>query len=248
MPLGAFLMERIADFEVWRQIPPEEKLLLMSRAQGNGIMASVITVIVACTVAVGLKIPALIWVSLIVSPLIYQVTASKAWRDLRPKIMLEYLAARSAARRYAYAANAQDLGVAFLFRGEAEELFDKDHMQDAIEAIIDNNNDSSVWIALFNDALVLLAEQRGGAKCELAALLNEKMQMEVKNAENEGDYSNNKEIYLTVVPERGTIIRRLKITSRNCPAALVVLEKKIAKGLEEAKNAKPKPSIAAISD
>src|SRR5262245_17453106 len=137
-------MDRIDNSEAWRQIPPEEKFALMSRAHGSGILACGITIILGCTLAVGLHMPWLMWGSMIASPLIFQFAAGKAWRDLRPKIMLEYLAARSAARRYAYTADSKDLTVSLIFRGHAEEMFEKDAIQDALEAIIANNKSAEV--------------------------------------------------------------------------------------------------------
>lgn len=232
-------MEKVADFEVWKQIPPEEKLQIMSRAHANGIFTCLITILIACTLAVGLRVPWLMWCSFLVAPLMFQIAAGKAWRDLRPKIMLEYLAARSAARRYAFSANSNDLGVSLIFRGEFEELFDKENINAELESIVENTKTASVWIALFNDALVIMTEKKGGASCEIAALINEKMIVKAKNAseEDEGDYTNNKEVYISVAAEKARPAKKFKVTSI-FPAALVVFEKKLSKALELAKTAK----------
>ncbi len=240
-------MDRIDNSEAWRQIPPEEKFALMSRAHASGMLACTISLILGCTLAVGLHMQWLIWAPIVATPLIFQFAAGKAWRDLRPKIMLEYLAARSAARRYAYTADSKDLGVRLILRGHAEELFDQDHIQDAMEAIIADNKHASVWLALFNDALVIMAEKQGGAQCVSAQIISERIHLESKSLDDDGEYSKNKELYLTMAPERTKPAKRFKITS-DFPAALVVFEKKLQQAIAEAAGDSKRTSSASAVD
>ena len=222
--------------ELWRQIPPEEKLELMALSHGKGVMAALINIIILCTIAVGLKLPWLIWTSLIMSPLIFQLAAGKAWRTLRPKIMLEHLAVRSAARRYAFSHRAKDLGLVTVFRGYVEETFDDSRMQEALEALeesVENNSGASAWIALFNDAVVALSECPGGASLKLAHLINKKLQVEAVSPDGK-EYSNSHQVVLKCENNNGQI-QTFKITSRY-PAALIVFEKKLQGLLTEAGN------------
>jgi hypothetical protein len=236
-------MEKVADFEIWRQIPPEEKIQIMSRAHANGLFTCVITVLIASTMAVGLRLPWMLWSSLIVAPLMFQLAAGKAWRALRPRIMLEYLAARSAARRYAFSANSDDLGISLIFRGEMQEIYDQENVALAMESMVAATQEAEVWIALFNDALVLMSEKKGGASCEFAALINDKLTVTAINPEDEGDYNNNKELIIYAAAEKNRRAKKVKLTSR-FPAALVVFEKKLSQALDVAKAAKAKELLA----
>jgi hypothetical protein len=95
-------MEKLNEDEVWRIVPPEEKLSLLAKANSAGFFASLMGVLVGWTVAVSLSLQWLVYVSLIFCPFIYQFAAGRTWRSARPRAMLEYLAARSAARRFAF--------------------------------------------------------------------------------------------------------------------------------------------------
>jgi hypothetical protein len=222
----------INDHDIWRLIPPEEKLELMSRAQSKGLLAACAAVIVAATCAVGLRLPWLLWGVLIASPIVYQFTLSQAWRTLKPAMVLAYLAARSVARRYAFGAKANDLSCSLLFRGRLERVFNDDEPTQALEAAINNNRESEVWIALFKDTIVIMSEQPGGAKLEFAHPLNDKLLIEA-HSESGGDYASDKEIILAYQEQSSDSLRqpslkdyqRLRLTSRH-PAALVAFEKK----------------------
>ena len=227
-------MTDINNTEVWRQIPPEEKFELMARAQASGILAAIITIVIASTIAVGLRLTWVMWGSLVMSPFIFQFAAGKKWRSIRPVVMLEYLAVRSAARRYAFTANAKDLAVALIFRGRVEKLFGEDRIQEALEAAIEKTKEAEVWVTLFNDAVVMMSERVGGAKLEFACTLGDKLTVEGVAKEGKGDYSADKEIYLTYHGKEKEGDRRLKLTSRH-PAALVVFEKKIKALTEQVK-------------
>jgi len=218
-------MEEIDSEALWRQIPPEEKIELMSKAHAKGIFDAVIAIVIGSTIAVGLQLSWMMWASLIASPFIFQFSTGRAWRGSRPKIILEYLAARSAARRYAFTHNAKDLGLNFICKGHLEEQFDEEHQQEALEASVQNNQEAEVWIALFNDALVMIEEGRGGANLKFAHLINDKLDVNGVSRGNSGEYSNDREVYFSYTHRREGH-RRFKLTSRHS-AALLVLEKKV---------------------
>jgi hypothetical protein len=209
--------------DIWGRIPPEEKLEILAKAQGRGVGAAVVLILVGCTLAVGFKFVWLMWGSILLSPLIYQFVAGKAWRDLKPPVVLEYLAARSATRRYAFAAKSKDLYLQLLFRGEAEQaLIDREMDQSLSEAFKQERVD--VWVALFNDCVVIIREAFGGAACVMAHILDERLTIQGSSPAGEGEYSRQREVLLTFSNRKGEK-GALKITSR-FPAALVVFERK----------------------
>lgn len=199
----------------------------MARAQAKGVWACLITFVVGSTLAVGLQMSWIMWGSLILSPFVFQFAAGKAWRGLRPMAMLEYLGARAAARRYAFTAHSKDLSLNFVFRAVMEEQFDEsdeDRELKELEQVIQNNRQIEVWVALFTDAIVLMSEQAGGAKCEFAHLLNDKVEFEGVSSD-EGEYSKHREVYINWTDKRLGTSSRIKLTS-NYPACLVVFEKR----------------------
>ena len=221
-------MESSIDQEIWRQIPPEEKFELMSRAHAKGIMSAGITIIIASTIAVGLKLSWFMWGSFIAAPFIFQFAAGKEWRGLRPRLMLHYLAARSATRRYAFNVRCQDLTPKFMFKGHLEEMFDQDHLQEALEAMVDNTREAEVWVSLFSDAVVMIAERAGGAEMKLGHLLDDKLIVQSSSGGGANDYKNGREIFLTVKEKNrdDSPSKQYRLTSKY-PAALVVFEKKL---------------------
>lgn len=210
--------------EVWRQIPPEEKLQIMNKAHAAGVLATVIAIITLSTIAVGLKQNWLIWGAIMCSPFVFQFASGKRWRTLRPKVMLEYLAARSAARRFAYSLGSKDMRVSLMFKGELEELFDEEHRTEELEAEIADHKETAVWVSLFSDCVIMMSERYGGAEQELGYLLNDRVKFEGRSPAGEGDYSSNREIYISC-QDRVKGDRRYRLTSP-FPAALVVFEKK----------------------
>jgi len=163
--------------DLWHQIPPEEKFEMIARAHSRGVLAAFISIVAFCTVAVVLQIPWLVWASLLFSPLVFQFISGKAWRDLRPKIMLEHLAARSASRRFAFSYQAKDLGIVTQFRGVLEEMFDAERISDSLEQILEDKKAEEVWVTLFNDAVTMLVEKPGGAVLKLAHLIDESLEV-----------------------------------------------------------------------
>lgn len=217
--------------EVWRQIPPEEKVEIINKAHAAGVLATVISLIIVFTASIGLQLQWLMWGSLICSPFVFQFASGKRWRHMRPKLMLEYLAARSAARRFAYAAGSKDMRVMMIFRGSLEEVFDADQRNEELEAEMMDRKESDVWVALFSDCIIMMTERPGGAELEFGYLMNERMRVEGRSPTGEDEYSSNREIKIDVLDRvRGKHSYRL--TSR-FPAALIVFEKKAKSFLHE---------------
>jgi hypothetical protein len=209
--------------EIWRMIPPEEKFELMAKAQSKGVAAVATAIGVLCTISVGLKMSWLMWFGFIISPFVFQFAAGKAWRSIRPRALLEYLAVRSASRRFAFGTRSKELTPKMILKGTLERIYDNDHIQEAMEAIIAQNKSNEVWVTLFGDAFTMIAEAPGGAEVKLAALLDSKVSISSTN-ESGGDYSNNKQVFITISSKDSDKVT-YKLTSKY-PAALVVFEKR----------------------
>lgn len=212
--------------EVWRQVPPEEKLNLIAKAHSSGVISAVAMILIGSTLAVGFQYGPLFWGTLLLSPLAFQTAAAKSWRHLKPRTMLEYLAARAAARRYAFTNKARDLGVVLMFRGAIRENFDKTNDDisealDAMEALETVNRGSSMWVALLSDSIVVMAEDAGGASLALGHLLDKSIEIK---GEGTSEYSNDRSVKIILKDAKGSE-RTFTLTS-DYPAALIAFEKR----------------------
>ncbi len=228
--MAAVVQSDSSSFDMWRKIPPEEKLELMAKAQSKGIAAATILLTVSGTIALGLKLPWLFWSAFVGIPFIFQFASAKAWRDLKPRAMLEYLAARSAARRYAYQAGGKDLTITLLFKGTLQPDFSEEEEEEAIEARISHRDRVDVWIALFPDTVVMISERQGGAKLEFAQILGERLEVVAEGFDEAGG----KRLIRLIVDNRKGDRHGWVLTSP-FPAALLVFERKIKAFMVEQK-------------
>lgn len=212
--------------ELWRRVPPEEKLELLNFAHAKGVIASLWVVGVGCTFAVGLQVSEIMWGSFFLVPLVFQYTVSKHWRQIRPKVMLEYLGARSVTRRYAVAANGRNLGAEFLFKGRLRRIVEDDTIDDDLDENARRKPDVHVWVALFPDSLIMISEGVRGANLEFSHLLDDKLTVTARSADGGKEYSKGREIVLEYANKRTLEYGKFLLTSRY-PAALVVFEKKL---------------------
>lgn len=215
--------------EAWRQIPPELKIKMMNQAHANGVFVVIMTLGITLTCAAALKIKMIMWIGFLLSPFVFQFATSKAWRGIKPLAMMHFLAVRSAARRFAYASKSRDLDLQLLFPGEIEKVYGQDQIQEALESVIDDNIRTEAWITLFADTVIIMSEQIGGAQLEWSCPITHELSIEVDN-HGEGEYNSQKEI--TLVEQKATYQRRVKLSSF-CPAALVVFQKKLQAAIDE---------------
>lgn len=215
-------MEKFDATELWRLIPPEEKIDLLSRSHGSGILSALTVIVIGATLAVGLQIQMLLWGSLLLSPILFQIAAGKKWKTLRPKMMLEYLAVRTVSRRFAFMLNSRELNPKLIFRGRCQEVFEEDDVQATLAAAFDHVAERDVWIALFTDAIVVMVEDVGGARMHFGCSLLDSVTITGRTPEGGSDYSSSRVVRVEH-KERGHI-RRVDLTSPHA-AALVVFEK-----------------------
>lgn len=218
-------MEITSYEEIWRRIPPEEKIELLARAHAKGILTAVSAIVLCGTLAIAFQAVWLFWTAIISSPLIFQATAGKAFRACKPVAMLEYLAARAAARRYAFVVKAQNLSVDILFRAELERLGEAADVVDLYGTPRRTDTKRDVWVSLFGDAVIILSERKGGAELQFGHLINDRLSISSNADELGTDYSNQKELILQY-EDRIFGLKRVRITSRH-PAALIVFEKRL---------------------
>ncbi len=218
----------------------------MARAQSKGLGATLVILIITGTVAAGLRMPWLFWGAFATLPFVFQFASAKAWRDIKPRAMLEYLAARSAVRRYAYGAQAKDLSVELIFRGTLTPDYSEDEVQEALDAKIDKRYSRDVWVGLFKDTLVMISERRGGAQLQFAHNIFERMVVTGEGFER--DSTSPRRITLDVYDKRMGISSRWFLTS-NQPAALYVCERKIlaAQAAHQAQVAKEQRLLQAMA-
>ncbi|MGA1192588.1 MAG: hypothetical protein ACO3XO_09935, partial [Bdellovibrionota bacterium] len=132
--------------------------------------------------------------SILVSPLIFQFAATRRWRTLRPKTILEYLAARSVTRRYAFAIKSEQLEHTLIFRGRLRH--ESDHVSELdSDDIPSGRSEIDVWIALFPDCVVVISEQRGGAILEFGHLFNSRFSIDSIAADGR-EYSSQLKVFL----------------------------------------------------
>ncbi|MCB0334975.1 MAG: hypothetical protein KDD62_01675 [Bdellovibrionales bacterium] len=217
--------------EAWRQIPPEIKLEMMNKAHAKGVFAVLMAIATATTCTIALKQMYIFWSCVIISPFIFQFATGKAWRAIKPVIMLQFLAVRSAARRFAYQTKSRDLDLRLVFPGELEKVFDSDDVQQALEHIVDDTLVNAAWITLFADTVVVLTEEIGGARLEWACPITHELSMEIENPDSKGkDYAPGKQI--TLVEKKATYERRIKLRSQY-PGALIVFQKQLQSLINE---------------
>jgi len=227
-------MTSFDNHEAWRSIPPEEKLEIMAQANSKATLAVIVTVIIMGTCAVALQTPWILWASLLTAPLVFQFAAGKDWRARKPAMMLKYLAARSASRRYAYTNKSKELNLSLIFRGYVERVIEKENVEETLQAMINQVRELEVWIALFDDIVIVMSEQPGGARLEFSHALNKGLSIE-SHSESGEDYTSDKEVTLSYENRKGGRCV-YRITSQY-PGALVVFEKRIkmlqVKGIED---------------
>jgi hypothetical protein len=213
--------------EIWKRIPPEEKLEMSVRAHSFGAIIAFFLFLILSGLAIGFKTPWLLWGGLAISPFIFQIASERDWKKRRSNTVLSYLAARSAVRRFAYNLNCFDLEVLILFRGKVKKLSlaELSGLNTAETLSKDPFNDYELaWVALFRDAIVVIAEGEGGAQLQFMHLLNDKLDFKVEELVIGGNA--NKVLEFSTL-ERKASKETFLLVSPKMPAALLALEQKI---------------------
>jgi hypothetical protein len=160
--------------EMWQKVPEEERRDVLLRAQSKATEACIILTIIGCTAGLSLHAPWIILCVVILLPVLFQVVSLQVWLDLKPDIVVRYFAASLASQRYASAVHARDTSLKLIFRGSLEQIPLDNAGQNveaelfAEEVALESAPAREVWISLFPDSLVMIAEGDSGATLEFA--------------------------------------------------------------------------------
>lgn len=222
----------------WQSVSLEERLELISRAKAQGLMAGLAFVLLMGTVAYGFDKIWLLAGGGLGSTLIMPLFTSHSWRRGKPELILNYLAVRSVARRYAYGYGLANLDIIIIFRGMMEERFqsmEEEQMKKEREEInVESTpqDKKEVWICLMRGALVILSPRLGGAKLEFVAAVA--VDLVCRRSKSVDHASEEALVIIGSSPNPG----RTVVLTSNYPAALYVFEKQILRLIAEANEVK----------
>ncbi len=218
----------------WNSVALEERLELVSKCQADGLLAALTFTFMMGAVAYGFDKIYLLLGALLAATLIMPMFSSHTWRRGKPALILQYLAARSIARRYAYGFGITDLDIVLIFRGTMARQFitPEDEMaymsNEDVELDTQTQGDKQVWICLMRAGLVLLSEKNGGAKMEFCSQIAQDTvchQMRDENGQLTGA--------LTVTGSGQAKGRKVVLSSRHA-GAMYVFEKQLLRLVQEA--------------
>lgn len=231
MAAGAALSVKNA----WNAVALEERLELVSRAKAQGLVAGVCFILLTGSIGYGFDRIEFLFGGMLASLFVGQLFSFYSWRSNKPEAILEYLAARSVARRYAYGYRMPDLDVVLIFRGFYEQIFTDEELGQLYESTktVDFSTKAAskkeVWICLMRGAVVILSERRGGAKLEFICPVTAEAVLRKPRPDEE--VSDEALVLEGCGPTKGRIAA---ITSQY-PGAFLVFEKQLQRLLEEAR-------------
>ena len=166
--------------DAWNSVALEERLELVTNCQARGIAAALCFGLYMSAISYGFDQIMLLGFAAAGSLLVFPVYAAKKWREQKPVLIMKYLAAHTVCRRYAYGLKFSSYNLVLLFRAELNEEFvsmeeqNRYLKQRSIELgqEILEYEPIAVWVALLRGGVVMISEQRGGAKLEYASTIS----------------------------------------------------------------------------
>lgn len=226
--------ESLSVQNAWNSVSLEERLELVSRCQANGLFGSLTFMVMIGAVAYGFDAFYMLALALGGALIVHPMFSSYTWRREKPALILQYLAARSICRRYAYGFNISDLDIILLFKGEMEKLFiseeeQLDHLTHQ-DVTLDTpaGNVIPVWVCLLHGGVVMISEKRGGAKLEFVTPISRDLSLRAST-----DREGNSTGVLKITGCGPSKSKSVALTSRY-PAAMYVFEKQLQRLVEEA--------------
>ncbi len=164
--------------KIWQMVPPAEKYQLLTQAQSQGVEACILLLVLTSAAAFSLQLPWLLLALAAFLPVFYQTTASRLWRELKPRITAQYFLASQAAKHFAVRNDCDDINLAMIFRATTSPLHTPEDTDNASLMLQGKQEEpatqsaSEVWISLFPDSLFMVRESDSGAvlECGLASL------------------------------------------------------------------------------
>lgn len=209
--------------DIWGRIPPEERLEVLANAQAKGVQAALLLLLMAFSVALGFKLPWIFFGSLLLVPFAFQIMCSKAWYMAKAIPLLEYSAALATARLFALNSGARTYEPALMFRAELQPRVEGSDLDGADEALLEQPSAKPVWVSLFPDTMVIVAEAANGARLELAHSLFENFSITAEGFD-ESDEAGSKRLTIQVESQLGAV-SRWNLDSRH-PATLLACERR----------------------
>ncbi len=240
-------MARLSSLSVndaWNAVSLEERLEIVSRAKGEGVLAALCFLSFVGSVAYGLDNILILAAGALLSVMVMQIFSSQAWRRMKPELILSYLAVRAVARRHAFAQRIAPLDIVLIFRGTMQDRFGNREEEESYRQsqVVDFHSDLSeerhVWICLLRGGLVMLAERSGGAKLEFLTHVTPETVCRKPNAA-EGEREN-----ALVIEGSGAHRGRKVVVCSEYPGAMYVFEKQLQRLIFESAESKRRISKA----
>lgn len=151
----------------WQGVALEERIELISRVRAQGTVMTLLFVVYAASVAYGFDRINLLWLSVALALIMMPLSANRHWGKEKAALLLQYLAARSVARRYAAGLKMGDITPVLFIRGRLHDINEDGTVNTTIEGSEPLN-----WFCLLRSTLIVLTEARGGAKLSYALVIN----------------------------------------------------------------------------
>lgn len=217
----------------WNSVALEERLELIARSHAVGIASGLGCLLLFASAAYGFDAPIAFFGFIAVSLALMPIFSSRYWRKHKPSTILQYLAVRSVARRYALGFNIRELDIILIFRGSMREIFESEEARDLI--LQSHQNDQSpmldqnqpVWVSLFRGGVVILSEYQGGAKLESVTVLNENTICRPAKPEEGGSK------HATIIRGSGDGRSRLLLIDSKYAGALYVFKQRLLRLYQE---------------
>lgn len=153
--------------EMWQKIPEEERTLLLAQAKAQGVEVCCLCAVIGLAVAISLQAQWIVLATLAFLPLLYQVVSTQRWLEIKPLITARYFLASMTSKLYAQTLRSQDPSLKLIFRGSLQEipLNDSSAIPEEFKDELEEEKPApkDVWVTLFPDSIVMIAEGNEGA-------------------------------------------------------------------------------------
>ncbi len=236
--------------DAWNSVALEERLELVAQCQAQGVHAALCFALYMSCIAYGFDQIFFLLFALAGSFLVFPVYAAKKWRQAKPALIMRYLAAHAVCRRYAYGLKFSNYNLVLLFRATLHEQFTNPEQEQLhlakrgkeLGVDLGNNDPIDVWVALLRGGVVILSEQRGGAKLEYCASLMNNLQSKAEpNLEVPGT-----QLVRLSTTSGNTKDRKVWLTSRYS-GALYVFDKQLNRLSYEQKETREREELIRIA-
>lgn len=222
----------------WNAVSLEERLELIAKCQAFGILAASMVFIFVGAIAYGFDQIWLLLAGVAMAVIAMPAFASYSWRRHKPTLILNYLAVRSVARRYAYGYVLPELGFVIIFRGRITRIFSSKEEEELFkqqqEVDLDDQSNAhmskDVWICLLRGGIIALSEQKGGARLEYITAISPNVVM--RKGKREDGFSEDD----IIVEGIGNMPGRKVVIQSKYPGTLYVFERKLARLIENSKD------------